>query len=360
MWATVSSDELPAGDRFDWFSDMVAREVVPTAISSERPAEFRAEAAVLDLGELRVSRLAYAPLRSRRTPALIRRGDPEQYQLAMVSKGSMVMSQHGNECHAHAGDLVFWDTSRPSDARAPAPDAPDHQLVILQLPRNALPLQAHRLDRLLARRIPGGSGTAAMLASFMSNLVDHGDQCAPAELGRLGAVAADLAATCLAQHLGAGELLPAEVRARAQLRRIHAFIEHHLGDPDLSPSVIAARHSMSVRSLHQLFRNHGHSQDRPEKEKPNERETEKERERERESVHALIRRRRLERCRADLARTGPRAHPVGVIAARWGFSGPAVFSRSFREAYGLSPSEFRALSVKEARAERTTRRTPPS
>ncbi|MER5807846.1 helix-turn-helix domain-containing protein [Streptomyces sp. NPDC002033] len=336
MWTTVSSDHLPADDRFEWFSDMVSREVVPTTISSERPAEFRAEAAVLDLGALRVSRLAYAPLRSRRTPTLIRRGDPEQYQLAMVSKGTMEMAQHGSQCRARAGDLVFWDTSRTSDAHAPARDGADHQLVILQLPRDAMPLRARHLDRLLAHRIPGGTGTAALLTSFMGNLVTHGDQCTPAELRRLGAVAAELTAACLAHYLDIGELLPAEVRARAQLQRIHTFIEHHLGDPDLTPSLIAARHNMSVRSLHQLFRDG------------------------RESVHSLIRRRRLERSRADLARPGPRAHPVSVIAARWGFSGPAVFSRSFRAAYGLSPSEFRALNVKEACAERTARRTPPS
>ncbi|MEW2374216.1 helix-turn-helix domain-containing protein [Streptomyces sp. NPDC006656] len=63
-------------------------------------------------------------------------------------------------------------------------------------------------------------------------------------------------------------------------------------------------------------------------------------------------RRRLERCREELGRTGPWAYPVAVLAARWGFSGPAVFSRSFKEAYGVAPTEFRALSVKEVRAER--------
>ncbi|WP_327257785.1 helix-turn-helix domain-containing protein [Streptomyces sp. NBC_01244] len=39
------------------------------------------------------------------------------------------------------------------------------------------------------------------------------------------------------------------------------------------------------------------------------------------------------------------AHRVQSIAARWGFGGPVVFSRSFREAYGLTPSEYRALSA---------------
>ncbi|MFE2547436.1 helix-turn-helix domain-containing protein [Streptomyces sp. NPDC059355] len=66
-----------------------------------------------------------------------------------------------------------------------------------------------------------------------------------------------------------------------------------------------------------------------------------------EGVHAWIRRRRPERCRAELGLGGPGAEQVQIIAARWGFSGPAVFSRCFREAYGISPSEYRALRAGE-------------
>ncbi|MFD7017377.1 helix-turn-helix domain-containing protein [Streptomyces sp. NPDC059928] len=321
----VSSSGVPATERFDWFADMVSREVVPTTISSQCPAGFRAEAAVLDLGGLRLSRLAYLPLRSRRTPALIRRSDPEQYQLALVSRSSMLLSQQGNDCAAATGDLVMWDTSRPWVAQSPSQGGMG-ELLVLQLPRPAMPLRSRQIEPLLARRLPGSHGMAAMLASFMKSLVDNGDRCTPEELGRLATVTADLAAACLAQHLGVEEDLPAEVRAQARLRQIHAFIERHLGDPELAPSVIAAHHHISLRALHQLFHGTG------------------------ESVQARVRRRRLEQCRADLARPDLRA-PVQDIAARWGFTNPAVFSRTFREVYGLSPSEFRALKIKELCAE---------
>ncbi|MFD0380938.1 helix-turn-helix domain-containing protein, partial [Streptomyces sp. NPDC127112] len=40
--------------------------------------------------------------------------------------------------------------------------------------------------------------------------------------------------------------------------------------------------------------------------------------------------------RPDLTR-----RPVHSIAARWGFSSAAVFSRAFRQAYGTSPTELR-------------------
>ncbi|MFH9726752.1 AraC family transcriptional regulator [Streptomyces sp. NPDC017254] len=340
MWSVVSSGELPHGERFEWFADMISREVMPTMLTSERPADFSAEAALLDLGELQVSKVAYSPLRSRRTPALIRRGDPEQYQLGLVTKGAMSLVQNGNSCDAAVGDLVFWDTSRPSDARYVSEGDPG-QLVILQLPRDVLPVRANRLDGLLARRIPGDSGVAAVLVAFLRSLVAHGGECAPDELRRLGTTAIDLAAACLAHGTDTEERLPAEVRARALIRRIHVFIEYNLGDPELTPVAVAAHHSLSVRTLHQLFTGEG------------------------ETVQARIRRRRLERCRDELERPEFRTWPVQAIAARWGFSGPAVFSRSFREAYGVSPSEFRACalrnrpdgapSVKDPRTGRTAR-----
>ncbi|MFE0651294.1 AraC family transcriptional regulator [Streptomyces sp. NPDC059534] len=333
MWSVVSSGDLPEAERFEWFADMISRAVMPTALSSERTADFTAEAAVLDLGEPQVSRVAYSPLRSRRTPALIRRGDPEQYQLALVSSGAMTLVQNGNSCAAEAGDLVFWDTSRPSDARSVSEGEPG-QLVILQLPRDILPLRSNRLDGLLAHRMPGGTGVGALLADFLRSLVTHGGACGPEELRRVGSTAVDLAAACLAQHMDAGQQLPAEIRARTLIRRIHAFIEYNLGDPELTPVAVAAHHNLSVRTLHQLFKGEG------------------------ETVQARVRRRRLERCRDELARPEFLTYPVQAIAARWGFSGPAVFSRSFREAYGVSPTEFRAraLSVNEGRAERTPRR----
>lgn len=69
---------MPAGERFDWYADSIAREVMPAAPSGERPAAFQGEAAVLDPGHLRVSHFALRRcIRGAPPPALIRRGDPE-------------------------------------------------------------------------------------------------------------------------------------------------------------------------------------------------------------------------------------------------------------------------------------------
>jgi AraC-like DNA-binding protein len=111
--------------------------------------------------------------------------------------------------------------------------------------------------------------------------------------------------------------LQIESRERTLLLRIHAFIEQNLGETDLSPGIVAAAHHVSVRHLHRLFE----AQDT--------------------TVAAWIRRRRLERCRRDLADPAFIAVPVSAVAGRWGMPDSAHFSRLFRRAYGLPPAEYR-------------------
>ncbi len=327
MWTSVSADSVPVADRFEWFNDLVASALIPTAIRSERSADFRAEAAMLDLGVVQVSAFAHSPLSSRRTPALIRRGDPEQYQPALITGGRWWMSHQGGDEEIGVGDMILWDTSRPQETVAHPGDGPNRS-IILHLPKDTLPLRSGRVDGLLGRRIASDIGMAAVLARFVSSLDEHGSACEPQELRRLGSVAADLAAACLAHRLDAYGELPAEARARALRERVDAFVEHNLGDPALTPGLIAAAHGISVRSLHALVRERG------------------------ESVCAAVRRRRLERARADLARPELAGRPVHEIAARWCFTNAPAFSRAFRAAYGLSPTEFRWAAAREAGAAR--------
>ncbi|MEU9142554.1 helix-turn-helix domain-containing protein [Streptomyces sp. NPDC048349] len=320
MWTSVSAASVPVADRFEWFNDLVASALIPTAIKSERCADFQAEAAMLDLGVTQVSTFAHSPLSSRRTPALIRRGDPEQYQLALITGGRWWMSHQGGDEEFGVGDMILWDTSRPQATVAHPGNGPSRS-IILHLPKDALPLRPERVDRLLGRRIATDSGTAAVLAQFLSSLGEHGSTCGPQELRRLGSVAVDLAAACLAHRLDAYGELPAESRERALRTRIDAFIEHNLGDPALDPGLIAAAHGISVRSLHALFRG------------------------QEEGVAATVRRRRLEGAHADLARPELAGRPVHEIAARWCFGNAPAFSRAFRAAYALSPTEFRRAAA---------------
>ncbi|MFF5920945.1 helix-turn-helix domain-containing protein [Streptomyces flavochromogenes] len=294
----------------------MSTEVMPVMLSTRHTADFRASVTDLDLGAVRLSALACSPVASRRTPIHVRRGDPEHLQLALVTQGAVRISQRGNDA-VIAGGLVLTDTSRPSEGACLGEQV---ESVVLQIPRQALALRADRVDRLLARDLAADVGSGAIVADFLRTLLRRGPLCGPEELRGMGAVALDLAVVFLAQQLGDPREAPAEVRARETVRRIQRFIENNLGDPDLTPQVIADRHNMSLRRLYTLF------EDEP------------------LTISARIRQTRLERAHADLACGAGRGQSVQAIAARWGFSSATGFSRAFREAYGITPTEHRASS----------------
>ncbi|WP_165854558.1 helix-turn-helix domain-containing protein [Streptomyces sp. V2] len=308
--------DLPAHEQLPFWGELVSRELAPLTLTSLTSAGFPASASVLDLDAVRIGTFTSPPAYLKRTWADIRRADPDTYQLTFVSGAPLWVSQERQDSGLVYGDLVLFDLSHPFEGAVP--DQGRHtNVVIAQLPRSALPLPPDKVHQLLARPMSAHTGMGAILARFLTSLDTYGPDCDPHGLRRLGTTALDLAAACLAQHLGAYDTLPADTREQAMLARVNAFIDHNLGDPDLDPAAIAAHHHISVRTLHALFRRQG------------------------ETVSASIRRRRLERCHADLTHPGHRRRPIAAVAARWGFLRPADFSRAFRAAYGLTPRELR-------------------
>ncbi|TYB64445.1 helix-turn-helix domain-containing protein [Nonomuraea sp. PA05] len=295
---------------------MSSHEIAPIALSTEHADDFRGQARSVDLTVARVAEYATSPLRGRRTPALIRRHDPDGYWLFLVHNSPVRLEQGHHDSVLEAGDIALFGTSHPFATEFV--DAGElTRLTLMFIPKRALPLPHDKVDRLLARKLPARSGTGAILTRYLTGVREQAADCDPADLPRLGTIALDLAAAFLAGHLDPGRQLPGDSHHRVLAARIDAYIDHHLGDPGLGPAVIAEHHHISVRTLHVLF------QQRP------------------ETVSATIRRRRLERSRADLADPRLKDRPIGEIALRWGFKTTADFSRAFRGAYGMSPREHR-------------------
>ncbi|MEU1789862.1 helix-turn-helix domain-containing protein [Streptomyces sparsogenes] len=315
--ATMTTARLTPEERFGWWHDMTASTLIPTAMGSDRAADFEASARVLNLGDVQVSDMAYPMLTVARTPRLIRRADPGYVQLSLTLSGNMGLSQLGRQALLGSGDLAVYSSSEPFDGWAgPEGAAPVRQL-LLHLPRAALPLTAEQVDRIAGTRIPGGEGFAALLVQFLTHLARNPQQFGPQDAPRLSTTLVDLLSHTIAQRLDALPALPPESRERSLLLQVQDFVRGHLQDPDLTPDTVAAAHHISTRSLHRLFQRHGLT------------------------VAAWIRLQRLESCRRDLADPRLAARPIQAVAARWGFSRPADFTRAFRAAYGVPPSEYR-------------------
>jgi AraC-like DNA-binding protein len=104
-----------------------------------------------------------------------------------------------------------------------------------------------------------------------------------------------------------------------QRTRIISYIGQHLTDHDLSPAKIAVHHNMSVRTLYNLWS------------------------RNEVTLRQWIISERLEGARHELATFGTNGPSVTVVANHWGFADSTHFSRRFRQAYGMSPTDWRRM-----------------
>jgi len=267
------------------------------------------------MAESLVSKLIapFSRARAERTARQIARaGDANHYKVSMPLRGTMQISQDGRDATLQPGDLGIYDTTRPYLVSF----TDSCRMLVLMFPRRDLRLPDDAMRQVTARRVSGHSGIGGLVAPLLTSLATRLDEISPAQSTRLADNVVDLLSTVYADLLSQVGYRSADP-IRTLMARIRSFIEDHLDDPDLDPEAVAGACHISVGYLHKLFRTEG------------------------TSVSRLIRERRLEQCRRDLGSPGSRGVAVGAIGAHWGFLDAAHFSKVFKEAYGVSPREYR-------------------
>jgi AraC-like DNA-binding protein len=101
---------------------------------------------------------------------------------------------------------------------------------------------------------------------------------------------------------------------------VKSYIAQHLADPDLGAERIARAMFVSPRQVYKLWE----AEPRP--------------------LGQWILERRLEAARCELTSLRGRNQTIAAVANRWGFADSTHFSRRFRQAYGMSPREWRQAS----------------
>ncbi|MQS37751.1 AraC-like ligand-binding domain-containing protein [Streptomyces katsurahamanus] len=314
-----SSLDVAAPDRFARWRELLGSTHAPMDLHSDHAADFRARQRVIGLGDVAVWPAAFPPVMFRRTAKLIRQSDPENYHLSLMLRGGGAVTWHGRELRTRPGVYHSNDSSRPVEIRT---GAQPRRIVMIgvEVPKAVLPLPRQLADRAVGLPMPDGHGVGALLAQFLTQFVRSLTDYRLSDAPRLGAVVTDLVATVFAHTLDRENALPPHTHRYTTVLRIKAFIQQNLADPRLTPTAVAAAHNISTGYLHRIFRDEG------------------------VTVAALIRRTRLERARDELADPIRAGEHIHTIAARWGLTAPE-FSRSFRAAYGMTPSDHRHLHL---------------
>jgi AraC-like DNA-binding protein len=324
MTVVLRAEDVPVASRTEYVQEVVGAALgsleVRTGGGNELPDQVRAaDLGAVRVGELSASRPGGADRRRRHLQAM----DADLCKVDVVAQGEVVVEQDGRQARLRAGDFAFVDLSRPAHWT----NKWSMRVVAVAFPRKLLPLQRDDVAGLTAVGLSGGDGPGAVFSSTARQLARQVDRLDPASGARVATAALDLLTVALAGRLGRQGELPPDIPRRALVRQVHAFVEGQLADPELTPATVARAHHVSLRTLYKLF------------------------EGEPTSVAGLVKQRRLERCRRDLLDPSLAGVPVSAIAARWGLTNAAHFSRAFRAAYGASPVEYRRLGAR-ARAAR--------
>jgi AraC-like DNA-binding protein len=272
------------------------------------------------LGHLRVSLVEGGPGELLRPGRLVDPTGDGFLRMCRPLAGEIVVHQDGRRAPVRSPDLVCFDSSAPYRVVFPEP----FRMMEVLLPHRWVGLDPSDARRLAATPWPGTRGPGALLSSLLAGIELH---CRESDdsLGLVGDSFAGLTWALLTERMKA--MAPGTAQTRtAMMPRIQAFIRDRLGDPQLSPQLVARHCNISLRYLQKLFEENGTSPARS------------------------IRDQRLERCRAELVDACFDHLPVFLIGERAGFVGASQFSRLFRIRYDLPPREYRRRA-QAARAE---------
>lgn len=296
---------------FDHWKHLVAESFVPLAAQTADVDGFRGRMRSRVLDRMSIVEVTATSHEVHRTPALIARAHERYFKLNLQLEGTGLLVQDNREAVLRPGDLAIYDTSRPYTLTFEE----QARMMVVMFPCDALALPADYVGQLAAVRMAGSAGLSGIVGQFIRQLSENLDVLSGPSGSRLAANALDLVSTMLHAEM---DIAPDRMKPQALLAvSIREYIEANLADPLLSPATIAAAHFISTRHLHNVFHESG------------------------TTVASWIRSQRLEGARRDLRDPLHAGKSVGAVAAHWGFLDAAHFSRTFRDAFGVPPSDWR-------------------
>ncbi len=305
----VATTEAPD---FDAWRQLVTESFVPLDVENSSSGSFHGKMRSRTMGDvsaIEVSADGHAVLRK---ASLIRPSDGHYFKLSIMLAGSGLLIQDNREALLLPGDIAVYDTQRPYTLAFEE----QFRCLVLMFSPQLMELPISAVGQLTAVKMGRDERLGKIISPFLGEIARNLDQFSNATGTRLAYNALDLVTTMFSEELDLSRGPATNPRAELMVR-IRTYIDAHLGDADLNLGTVAAAHFISTRYLHNLFQDEG------------------------ESAANWIRNRRLVRCRRDLKDPVHAHRSICAIAAKWGFSDAAHFSRLFRTAFGETPSNYR-------------------
>ncbi|MGX5714634.1 helix-turn-helix domain-containing protein [Arthrobacter sp. MAHUQ-56] len=297
----ASTDSVDPADRLEYWEAYTNRELVGLRCSTYHPDGLRASQVNADLGAVRLAALDCSAHAVDRSMQQVQKSPKDTVLITILLQGSAFFHHAAGSRLLRAGDAIIYEASEPylfafdTDMRQHMLDLP-RELAGATSPRPVV--------------IPRGTDVTAASIRTLSDLTAElltGTPRAEAVQDELLAVTSSL-------------FQRAEPTTTVLRRAAKTMIGARVNDSDLTAESVARAVGVSSRHLNRAFAA------------------------ENTTVAQYIRDQRLELARQELTNTPVNPPLIADIAARWGFSSQAHFTRAFGRRYGMAPSDMRATA----------------
>jgi AraC-like DNA-binding protein len=300
-----------AAELHDRWAQFVARELCSFSIRVRGERNFKVSAWTRSEGGFVVAHFTTVAGRAQleRTPTDIRRDSRDNYCLYLPLQGEHEIQQCNRDVVCRPASLTLLTTGEPYLQTKRG----DNDTLYLLMPRAFVDQRLTHGEDICANVVGAEHGVGRLAMDTIASLCREAARMSSQEF--LGAcnLAGELVLLGLS---GAGDLTSNSRSIRASnLARAKRVIRMRMADSDLSLDDIASECGLSLRYLHDLFRDDGRT------------------------VREYLQGERLHASRRMLERAVAGAATVTDVCMACGFSSPSVFSTAFRRAFGVSPRD---------------------
>lgn len=305
----LRSSDFPVSERVDAFRDAAAA-FCKLEFTVTDPSDFRSQTRIAAGAKVLLGWSAHSRCVTERTEALAAAGS-DNVMIHAAASGAFLMRQAGGDEVLCRPGLVYVD---PNEVTGRAEFlAGSSEVFYISLPRARFARHEAALRHGLTQ-----TPEWQLAIGYGRMLLDKAGVLSP-QAWALGCEhVAALVDTALA-HDSPKSARMVTARRHAQLCAIKADIEAHLGDPTLSPAIIARKHGMSERHLRSLFAD------------------------EDTCFRDFVLERRLDKVDLMLRDPAFRARSISDLALSVGFGDLSWFNHSYRRRFGQTPSDTRRV-----------------
>ena len=318
--AQFAAGALPPSERFGAWRSLVSSVFEARLPEGPVEADFPTTARSIHLGNAFVVSASAASQHFTRSPRLIAAEGLDHYLVQVYRRGVCEGTYGDVQNTVRPGDIKIIDLARPFNTFNT-----QFENITLTIPRPVLAPLLERPDALHGTVLGRNTALGRVLGGHMRELSANAAELTPTEASTLAAATVRLVAACLGANPRAQDAtMPYRLAAISQA--VREFIERNLTSPQLQPETLADQLRMSRSQLYRLFADEG-------------------------GVAAYIQTRRLHRCFGEIANPANNRRQISDVAFSYGFMSEAHFSRAFRRAFGMTPTEARtAAAVSELAA----------